>query len=508
MAGPGALGVIAAGHPLAARAGADVLRGGGNAVDAAIGGMVTSFACEPLLTALGAGGYMLVVAPEGEPVLLDFFVEAPGRGADAGARAELVPIDVSFGDAIQVFNIGAASVGAYGLPAGLCEASRRFGRVPLSSLVGPAAALAREGVPLNVQQAYVVEILGDIVTATPEAAALFAPEGRLLRVGDAIRQPDLADALERLGAEGDAPFYTGDIAAAIVEWVIARGGMLTREDLAAYGVVDRTPVRASYRGREVVTNPPPSAGGILIARALSLLSGDDRPPDQERVVEVMEITQGERTPEFLAGLDDPEFVSRFLRGRGPLGSTTHISVLDRDGWACSVTCSNGSCSGVVVPGTGVHLNNMLGEQDLNPLGFHRHPAGRRLPSMMAPTVVLRDGVPELVLGSAGSNRIRSAILQTIIRVVDDGLRAPEAVEAPRIHFEDGVVYAEPGIDTSALESAGRAIGRFRERNLFFGGVQAVERDRAGAFWGGGDPRRGGDAVVVFSDAARPPRQRL
>jgi gamma-glutamyltranspeptidase/glutathione hydrolase len=139
---------------------------------------------------------------------------------------------------------------------------------------------------------------------------------------------------------------------------------------------------------------------------------------------------------------------------------------------------------------------MLGEQDLNPLGFHRYPPGRRLPSMMSPTIVLRDGQPELVLGSAGSNRIRSAILQTIIRVVDDGLRASDAVEAHRVHFEDGVVYAEPGIDTRSLEGAGRAIGRFRDRNLFFGGVQAVERDNSGGFWGGGDPRRGGAALVV------------
>ena len=210
-------------------------------------------------------------------------------------------------------------------------------------------------------------------------------------------------------------------------------------------------------------------------------------------------TQEERTPEFLAGLDDPEFVERFLRGRGddaPLGSTTHIAVLDRDGWACSVTCSNGSCSGIVVPGTGVHLNNMLGEQDLNPLGFHRHPPGRRMPSMMAPTAVLRDGVAELVLGSAGSNRIRSAILQTILRVLDERMRARDAVEAPRVHFEDGVVYAEPGLDLGALEEAGRAIARFRERNLFFGGVQAAERDGEGRFWGGGDPRRGGAAIVV------------
>jgi gamma-glutamyltranspeptidase / glutathione hydrolase len=459
--------------------------------------MLASFACEPLLNALGAGGYMLVVAPGREPVLLDFFVEAPGRGADAGARAELIPISVSFGDAIQVFNIGAASVGAYGLPLGLCEASRRFGHLPLSDLVAPAATLARDGVPLNVQQAYVVEILGDIVTSTPESAALFAPEGRLLGAGDLIRQPELADALERLGAEGEAPFYTGDIAAAIVGWVGTHGGTLTAADLAAYEVVDRAPVRVEYRGREVLTNPPPSAGGILIARALALLEDGPTSPDNERVVEVMETTQRERTPEFLDGLDDPAFVQRFLARRGGgLGSTTHVAVIDREGWACSVTCSNGSCSGVVVPGTGVHLNNMLGEQDLNPLGFHRHPPGRRLPSMMAPTVVLREGSPELVLGSAGSNRIRSAILQTIIRVIDNRLRAGDAVRAPRVHFEDGIVYAEPGIDTTPLEAAGRAIARFRELNLFFGGVQAVERDEEGGFWGGGDPRRGGEAVVV------------
>jgi gamma-glutamyltranspeptidase/glutathione hydrolase len=494
------LGVIAAGHPASAQSGADVLRAGGNAVDAAIGAMLASFACEPLLTGLGAGGYMLVVAPGQAPVLLDFFVAAPGAGADPTRRAELIPVSVSFGDVVQIFNIGAASVGVYGMPAGLSEASKRFGRLPLSELVGPAAALARDGVELNAAQAYVIEILGGIVTSTPESAALFAPEGALVGTGDVIRQPELADALERLGADGARPFYEGDIGAAAVQWVSDRGGMLTAADLAAYAVTDREPVRARYRGREVLTNPPPSAGGILIALALGMLESEPGRPSVERIVEAMERTQAARTPEFLEGLDDPAFVERFLGPRGGLGSTTHIAVLDADGWACSVTCSNGSCSGVIVPGTGLHLNNMQGEQDLNPLGFHRHPPGRRMPSMMAPTVVLRDGTPELVVGSAGSNRIRSAILQTIIRVLDDGMRAGDAVQAPRVHIEDGVVYCEPGIDTSELEQAGRALGRFRELNLFFGGVQAVERDGDGSFWGGGDPRRGGTAVVVGQSA--------
>src|SRR5271166_5121349 len=257
---PRQLGVIAAGHGVTAQVGADVLRDGGNAVDAALAAMLASFACEPLLTGPGAGGYMLVVSPRDPPVLLDFFVEAPGRGADASARAELIPITVSFGDAVQVFNIGAASVGSHGTPAGICEASGRFGRIPLAELVRPAARLAREGVAVTQEQAYVFEILGDIVRSTPECAAIFAPDGRLPAVGDIVRQPELADLLERLGSEGAEPFYTGDIGLAIVDWVGERGGMLTASDLAAFRVIDRPPIEVSYRGRSVLTNPPPSAG--------------------------------------------------------------------------------------------------------------------------------------------------------------------------------------------------------------------------------------------------------
>ncbi len=489
-------GVVAAGHPLSAEAGAAALRAGGNAVDAALGAMLVSCVCEPLLTGLGAGGYMLVAHPELDPVLLDFFVESPGRGTPPAIQAELIPIEVSFGDALQVFNVGPASVGTFGVAAGICEAARRFGRLALAELVAPAAQLARAGVEMSRGQAYVAEILAGIVTSTPEASALFAPGGALLRAGERLHQAELADTLERLGRDGAAPFYTGEIAAAIADWVSARGGLLTREDLVAYEVIERAPVRLRYRGREVLTNPPPSAGGILIAAALRELDGQPPPPGPEAIVAAMRRAQAARTPEFLAGLAEPGFGERFLRAGGRLGSTTHIAVLDREGWACSVTCSNGSCSGVIVPGTGLHLNNMLGEQDLNPLGFHRYPPGRRLPSMMAPTVVLEDGDPRLVLGSAGSNRIRSAILQTIVRVIDERMPVRAAVEAPRVHFEDDVVYAEPGVSDAALGRTGLAVTRFREPNLFFGGVQAVERAGGGVLRGAGDPRRGGAAVAV------------
>jgi gamma-glutamyltranspeptidase/glutathione hydrolase len=489
-------GVVAAGHPVTANAGADALRAGGNAVDAALAAMLASFVAEPMLTGLGAGGYMLIVPPGGRPVLLDFFVEAPGRGqAGANPRAPLVPVDVSFGDVVQVFHIGASAAGAYGTPSGICAASSRFGTMPLEALAAPAAALAREGVEVTPEQAYVLEILAPIEAATPESRALFMPEGRLLQPGDRFRNPELGDALERLAAEGDAPFYSGEVAARVCAWVAERGGGLGPADLAAYATCDRAPIRVAYHHREVLLNPPPSAGGLLLAYALALLARAPGTPSVEALVDVMARAQAERTPDFLEGLAASGFQERFLAGR--LGSTTHISALDDEGWACSVTCTNGEGCGEVVPGTGIHLNNMMGEQDLSPLGWFRHPPGRRLPSMMTPTVVLDDGRPELVVGSAGSNRIRSAILQVIVNVLDRGMDAVAAVEAPRLHFEDGIVYAEPGIELAPLIAERQVVERFRDRNLFFGGAQAVLRDpRTGLLSGAADPRRGGSAVIV------------
>jgi gamma-glutamyltranspeptidase / glutathione hydrolase len=509
--------VVAAGHPLTAQAGAGVLREGGNAVDAAVGAMLTSFVAEPLLTGLGAGGYLMVAGPGWEPALLDFFVEAPPRASD-GSAAELAAIEVSFGDAVQVFHIGPASCGVYGTPAGVCEAMRRWGTVPLAQLAAPAARLARAGVALNAGQAYVAEILAQLLMSSEECAALWAPAGRVLGEGEVLRDPALGEALERLGGEGAEPFYRGDVAAAVSDWLGDRGGSITRAALAGYGARLREPVRMGYRDRVLLTNPPPSAGGTLLAYALALLDRRPGPPTLEQIVAAMEAAQAERTAQFVEGLAEEGFLERFLAERlsppapagaadigttgqgapgqgatGNLGATTHISVLDGEGRACSVTCTNGEGSGVVVPGTGIHVNNIMGEQDLNPLGFHRYPAGRRMPSMMAPSVVTRAGEVELVLGSAGSNRIRSALLQTIVGVVDHGLGVSEAVGAPRMHFEDGVVYAEPGIDVRALAAAGRSVVGFHAPNLFFGGVQAVQ-DRDGELLGAGDPRRGGVAV--------------
>jgi len=497
-------GVVAAGHPLTAQAGADVLRDGGNAVDAAVASVLMSFVAEPPLTGPGAGGFMLVHTAAGQSTLLDFFVAAPGLGLEKSEPVPLVPIDVKFAEgAVQRFNVGPASCGAYGTTAGMTEALRRFGTLDLAALCEAPAQAAHEGVEVVPMQAFLFRVLEPIFRSSTEAAALLAPEGELLQAGETMRFPELGDLLQRLGREGPGFVYEGDVGRAVSHWVLERGGLLTREDLASYRVVEREPARVGYAGRDVLTNPPPSSGGILIADALGILERLADSGDPASVAEVIATTNRARDEEFLEGLASEGYLERFLAAdaldnvagevRSRLGSTTHLAVLDADGNCATVTCSNGSCSGVVVPGTGVHLNNMLGEDDLNPFGHHLHPAGARVPSMMAPTVVLRDGEPEVALGSAGSNRIRSAILQTILGVVDEGLSAQEAVDRPRLHVEGDVVEAELGIPPEALdrlEQRGYHVRRWTETNLFFGGVQAVARTD-GELSGGGDHRRGG-----------------
>src|SRR6476659_69363 len=499
-------GVVAAGHPLTAEAGADVLRKGGNAVDAAIAAVLASFAVESPLTGFGAGGFMMVNRGE-ETTLFDFFVAAPGRdGVERGV--ELAPVPVHFdAEMVQTFYVGPASCGVPGTAAGLEQALRRFGTAPLADLVGGGVRLAREGAPVNAEQAYILEILWPIHERLPETRQLYAPQGRPLGEGDVLLFPDLAEALERFGAEGAEPFYRGEVASALSGSVREHGGTLGPTDLSRYEAIERAPISVPFRGAEVLTNPPPSSGGILIAHSLGLLERLGERSGPEQLVAAMDAANRVRDEEFAEalygeGLEeallDPERLD--LRAGDLLGSTTHIAVLDGEGMCASVTCSNGSGSGVLVPGTGVILNNMLGEEDLNPLGFHAIAPGRRVPSMMAPTVVRRDGEIELGLGSAGSNRIRSAIMQTVVRAVEQVMGADEAVRAPRLHFEQGIVQAEPGIDEEALariEARGIPVLRRPRIKLFFGGVQAVARERSsGALSGGGDPRRGGAVATA------------
>src|SRR5215207_2810743 len=276
-------GVVAAGHPLTAEAGAAVLRDGGNAVDAAVCAVLASFAVESPLTGFGAGGHMMV-HEDGETTLIDFFVAAPGLdGIERGA--ELVPVPVRFdAETTQTFYVGPASCGVPGTAAGLAHALERFGTRPLSELVGPGVRLAREGAPVNRGQAYILDILAPIHERMPGTRELYAPQGRPLGEGDVFRFPELAEALERYGAEGPDPFYRGEVAAAISDFVVDHGGLVGPGDLASYEAIERKPIDSPFRGTEVLTNPPPSSGGILIAYTLGLLErlGPRRPRPRHR----------------------------------------------------------------------------------------------------------------------------------------------------------------------------------------------------------------------------------
>jgi gamma-glutamyltranspeptidase / glutathione hydrolase len=475
-------GAIAAGHPLTANAGIRVLRAGGSAVDACVAAAFVSWVCESPLTGPGGGGFMLVHEAEtGKTTVLDFFVTVP---KEARGDVELLELAVDFdGDTRQLFRTGAAAVAVPGTALGLETAHRRFGRMPWAELVAPAAEVARAGVELTPMQSYLHRILDGLLRHSPEGDALYGREGRPYVLGDRFALPELGETLDRLGAEGSEALYRGELAERTVAHVGAGGGALTLADLEAYVVVEREPIAVEYHGHEFRSNPPPSSGGVLVALGLRTLG--EREPAPGAVADAMEAQEAARDATFARALVSGDAV-QLLKG------TTHISVLDRDGNAASLSASLGSGSGVVVPGTGIHLNNMLGELDL--VGASQ--PGERLTSMMAPSLVLRDGAPRLVLGSAGSARLRGAILQVTANVVAAGMTVEQAVEAPRVHAEAGVVHCEAPAAADALEVEGRAVVRWKERNLFFGGVSAVEVRPDGETAAAGDPRRGGVGLVA------------
>jgi gamma-glutamyltranspeptidase/glutathione hydrolase len=474
-------GAIAAGHPLTAQAGARVLEAGGSAVDACVAAAFVSWVCESPLTGPGGGGFMLVhEAESGRTVVLDSFVAVPR----AAAVGELLELAVDFdGDTQQLFRTGAAAVAVPGTALGLEAAHRRWGRVLWAELVAPASALAREGFELTPMQGYLHEILDGLLRHSPEGDAMYGVDGRAHRPGERFAIPELGETLDRLAEDGVSVLYTGDLAERIVEHVQAGGGALALEDLAEYEVIPREPVSVEYRGHEFRSNPPPSSGGVLIALGLQVLG--EHEPTPGLIADAMATQEAVRDATFARSLYTGDAALQVLKG------TTHISVLDADGNAASLSASLGSGSGVVVPGTGIHLNNMLGELDL--MGASQ--PGERLTSMMAPSIVLKHGAPRLVIGSAGSARLRGAIMQVVANVVARDMNVEAAVKAPRIHAEAGLMHCEDPAAADTLENEGRAVVRWKERNLYFGGVSAVEI-RSDAARAAGDVRRGGAGIVA------------
>ncbi|MCT7995828.1 gamma-glutamyltransferase [Laspinema olomoucense] len=509
-------GMIAAGHPCTAEAGIEMLRLGGNAFDGAVAAMLASFVAEPGLTSAAGGGFLLAHTRD-RNLLFDFFVQTP-RSKRNAQELDFYPVPVDFGGAVQEFHIGLASMGVPGNLAGVLAVHQKLGRLPFKVVVEPAIQYATKGVVLNSFQAYLLKILNPILTASPEGRQIYAPQGTGLEAGDKLYLKDLAATLQYLAEAGIKEFYHGAIAEQLVKDCQEKGGYLTREDLSAYQVIEREPLVTQYRDETFLTNPPPSSGGVLIAFALKLLESVDFQEvgfgsvrHLQILGDVMRLTNLARSNGYDENLYIPDFGNQFLSPEhcteyvrvlesdcNRLGSTTHISIIDGEGNAASVTTSNGEGSSYIIPETGIMVNNMLGEADLNPNGFHQWPSNRRLSSMMAPTIVLKDNRPEIVLGSGGSNRIRTAILQVISNAIDFNMDLSRAIASPRVHWENGVFHLEPGFETEEPESLSNVMPnqtqeviKWQEKNMFFGGVNGVRMRGDGEIEAAGDPRRNG-----------------
>ncbi len=448
-------GAVAAGNRHTAEAGAWALSQGGNAVDAVVAASVAAFVAEGPLTGPAGGGFLLLRDAGREPTLLDCFFAVPSR--PQGAMEEVV---IDFGDAsTQVFHLGASSVAVPGLVAGLAEAHRQHGMLPWTELFEPALDIARAGVEMTGAQRFLLEILVPILERTAEGRSIY---GSRVRAETGVMVPGL----ERLRDDG---------VAAVADLVPELAA-----DIASYRVIERRPREARFGGMRVVTCPSPSRGGGVIAVGLAEIDGWEPSAAAPLAVALANALR--------AGYGGTARLA-------PLTGTTHVSVLDGDGNAAALSSTLGSGSGVF--SEGFQLNNMLGELDV--IGTTERRAGDRLPSMMAPTLVLDGDHPRLVLGSAGSVRLSGAILQTIYHVVAGGLPVGEAIDHPRLHVEDGVVQIEGGWPDAAVEhlqQAGHRVNQWTGRNLYFGGVSAVERRPDGGLAAAGDPRRGGHGVVV------------
>lgn len=499
---------VASGHSETTRAASQVLEAGGNAVDALIAAAWAACAAEPVLCSPGGGGHALLRLRGRAPVVADFFTQTPSVRRIDGL--DFYPIHGNFGADVQEFHVGMGSVAVPGMVAGLFALHQRHASMPMTALVQPAVALARDGVELNAVQAEALRILEPIVRTDDDSARLFgldSAESPLPERGRRIRNGPLADFLQLTARDGAERFYHGEVAARIAAMSQDHGGHLSLSDLQRYRVRWRRPMHWCLDARtRLWSNPPPAFGGLMVAlmtRALVLRLAPNTSfgsaAHLDALVDAMRVSQDQR-----GELERPDYLSssrmlmeafrqlardHALTARG----TTHVSIRDAAGNLAGMTLSNGEGCGRVVPGCGFMLNNMLGEQDLNRLGFHNWPRNRRLSSMMAPTLVEHAG-RRIMLGSGGSNRIRTAIAQVLCNVMHFGMGLQEAVDAPRLHLEGHALAVEfggcgwrEGMD-GWLDDGYSDARRWPGRSLYFGGAHAVADDDQAA-----DPRRQGAA---------------
>ena len=456
---------VAAGHPATVEVGAEILEDGGCAADAAVAACLASCVAESVMTGLLGGGHAIYFdAASGNAANLDFFVAAPGLGLDLVEPA-MTELEIPFGNELVHYAVGIGSCAVPGVAAGLEALWEAHGRLSWPRLVEPALRLANSSVPMPAAHASCLEMLSLVMTMN-EGARIYSPGGKLLAEGDPLRQPGLVRALEALADEGPRAAYEGTIGTALLDLMEERGGVVTADDLRAYEARWTGPVSIEYCGHELQTRASlTDFGGAL--SALPPLRGLDEPGRALAVVHA------------LGGVT--------VADRG----TTNCAIVDAEGNACALTTSLGLGSGDFLPGLDLHLNSMLGEADLltGPLA-----PGERMASMMSPSLALDGDGVALAAGAAGGTRLRSALLQVISSVLDEGLDVQSAIDRPRLHPVGSLVHLERGFRPETLDellAAGFEVREWAGRHHYFGGVSAVSRSGAA-----GDPRRSGAGRVL------------
>jgi gamma-glutamyltranspeptidase/glutathione hydrolase len=464
---------------------------------------------EPGVCALGGSAFVSIWSDSNDPVTIDGNVAVPGKGlSDEQRRGGAVDVSMKYGGGVETL-VGTGSVAVPGSLAALQHAWQRYGSASWESIFAPSIRATRDGFPLPSACRYYLGYSGESVfgRSADGYAALHRTDGTLRDTGELIRIPHLADTLAAIATEGAELFYQGELASRISDHCRAGGGALTKQDLASYEALERKPLMANVGDWRIATNPPPAVGGAVLAAMLFAcrdISGNAWTSKQlhkliesqracldyrKRFLDLAEDV-GDEAAKLIAAAQSGRLLSRWSSA-----STVHTSVVDDNGTGCAITASSGYGSGEMPDGTGLWLNNCLGEIELNRRGLDAGPPGARLPSNMAPCVA-RNGKSVLAAGSPGADRITTALQQFFINYLQFELPLQEAIAHPRVHVDTSSpevrLMAEPGFD---MPDTGLPVQEYDELVMYFGGVGAAVLSEGNELECAADPRREGGTCI-------------
>lgn len=500
---------VATTSQLAADAAEEVAALGGNAVDCALAAALLSINTEPGVCALAGSAFITIWRAGDDPVTIDGNVAVPGAGLEEKQRGRgAVPISLDYGGGIRTL-VGPGSVAVPGTLAAMEHAWKRFGSAPWADIFAPTIRACRSGFPLSAACRYYLGYSSNVIfdRSADGYRALHHADKTLLDPGETVLVPHLADSLASIAEDGARVFYEGDIGAAIAQHCQDGEGMLTLQDLKDYRSRERAPIQTDIGSWSLASNPPPAVGGSILAAMLLAcgdVSGTRWTRDQVgHLINAQRACLDFRRRNLDLADDVSAEAARLvesarsgrLQAKWASASTVHTSVVDSDGTGCAITASSGYGSGEMPAGTGLWLNNCLGEIELNRRGLDAGPTGSRLPSNMAPSVARRDGAV-LAAGSPGADRITTALQQFLINYLLRGMPLEDAIAHPRLHVDTSGdelrLMAEPGLDIPEVDLP---LTLFPGIVMYFGGVGAAVCYREGDLEAAADPRREGAVFV-------------